>query len=162
MKFSIGTASSNMEFEEDIRLIKSSLLYADEIELIGMAEYAIFNYLPKCLTSASDVEIVIKNLISLLGAFDNEDAKEMVKQLEEANNKLFPFLPQLKKKGKRSKQEILAQWQLRESMGQFRAELNTFYNEFMNTHGINKIQELINRNIISVYDYSYNGFSLMN
>lgn len=43
MKFTIGTASSSMEFEEDIRLIKSSLLYADEIELIGMAEYAIFN-----------------------------------------------------------------------------------------------------------------------
>ena len=49
MKFSIGTASSNMEFEESLKLIKSSLLYADEIELIGMAEYAVFNYLPKCL-----------------------------------------------------------------------------------------------------------------
>ena len=42
MKFSIGTASSSLEFEEDMRLIKSSLLYADEIELIGMAEYAVF------------------------------------------------------------------------------------------------------------------------
>jgi hypothetical protein len=31
MKFIIGTASSNMEFVEDLKLIKSSLLYADEI-----------------------------------------------------------------------------------------------------------------------------------
>ena len=32
MKFTIGTASSNMEFEEDYKLIKSALLYAAEIE----------------------------------------------------------------------------------------------------------------------------------
>lgn len=43
-----------------ICLINGSLLYADEIELIGMAEYAIFNYLPKCLISTSDFEIVIR------------------------------------------------------------------------------------------------------
>ena len=66
MKFSIGTASSNMEFEEDIRLIKSSLLYADEIELIGMAEYAIFIYLPKCLKNPTDIETLFSNLSSLL------------------------------------------------------------------------------------------------
>ena len=41
MKFTIGTASSSMEFAEDMKLIKSSLIYADEIELIGMAEYDI-------------------------------------------------------------------------------------------------------------------------
>ena len=39
MKFSIGTASSSLEFEEDMRLIKSSLLYADEIELIGLKRW---------------------------------------------------------------------------------------------------------------------------
>ena len=49
MKFTIGTASSSMNFEEDLKLIKSSLLYADSIELIGMAEYAIYNYLPRCI-----------------------------------------------------------------------------------------------------------------
>lgn len=91
MKFSIGTASSSMEFEEDMRLIKSSLLYADEIELIGMAEYAVFNYLPKCLTSTSDFEIIIKNLISLLRAFDNEDAKIIVMKLEDVHNQYCPI-----------------------------------------------------------------------
>ena len=59
MKFTIGTASSNMEFKEDLKLIKSSLLYADEIELIGMAEYAVFNYLPKCLSEANEINEII-------------------------------------------------------------------------------------------------------
>lgn len=98
MKFTIGTASSSMEFEEDIRLIKSSLLYADEIELIGMAEYAIFNYLPKCLLSTSDFDSVISNLISLLSAFDNEEAKALLSQLENIQDRFLPYLPQLKKR----------------------------------------------------------------
>ena len=59
MKFTIGTASSNMEFEEDYKLIKSALLYADEIELIGMAEYAIYNYLPKCFSNAKEIEKIL-------------------------------------------------------------------------------------------------------
>ena len=42
MKFTIGTVSGYLEFTEDINLIKSSLLYADEIEMIGMLEYAVF------------------------------------------------------------------------------------------------------------------------
>lgn len=89
-----------MEFEEDIRLIKSSLLYADEIELIGMAEYAIFNYLPKCLLSTSEFDSVISNLISLLSAFDNEEAKALLSQLENIQVRFLPYLPQLKKKEK--------------------------------------------------------------
>lgn len=160
MKFTIGTASSSMEFEEDIRLIKSSLLYADEIELIGMAEYAIFNYLPKCLTSANDLETIISNLISLLGAFDNENAKIIRSQLEDIQIQLSPILPHLKKKKKRNKQEILAQWQFRNLESQCRIQLNTSYQELVNNPGINQLQSLVDRNIISVYDYSYNGFSL--
>lgn len=160
MKFSIGTASSSMEFEEDMRLIKSSLLYADEIELIGMAEYAVFNYLPKCLTSTSDFEIIIKNLISLLRAFDNEDAKIIVRKLEDVHNQILPYLPQLKKKKRRSRQEILAQMQFKNLYDQCRSLLNSSYDELMNNPGINRIQGLIDRNVISVYDYSHNGFSL--
>ena len=55
MKFTIGTVSSNMEFSETLKLIKSSLLYADEIELIGMIEYAIFAYLPNRILNAKDI-----------------------------------------------------------------------------------------------------------
>ncbi len=46
MKFTIGTASTSLGVEEVYSLIKSSLLYADEIELIGMLEYALFNGWP--------------------------------------------------------------------------------------------------------------------
>ncbi len=40
-KFTIGTISNSLDLAEDLKLIKSSILYADEIELIGMAEYGI-------------------------------------------------------------------------------------------------------------------------
>lgn len=49
MKFSIGTVSNFQEYENTLRLIKSSLLYADEIELIGLTEYAVFKYLPSIM-----------------------------------------------------------------------------------------------------------------
>lgn len=160
MKFTIGTASSSMEFEEDIRLIKSSLLYADEIELIGMAEYAIFSYLPKCLTSSKDFEIIISNLITLIGAFDNEEAKITKSQLEDIQIQLSPFLPYLKKKKRRNKQEILAQLKFKDLESQFRIQLSEAYQELVNNPGINHIQDLVDRNIINIYDYSYNGFSV--
>ena len=160
MKFTIGTASSSMEFEEDIRLIKSSLLYADEIELIGMAEYAIFNYLPKCLSSANDFEIIINNLIPLLNAFDNEDANTIKSQLLDIQEQLPQLLSQLKKKKRRNKQEIIAQWQMRNLENQSRIQLNAAYQELLNNPGINQLQTLVDRSIISIYDYSYNGFSV--
>lgn len=46
MKFTIGTVSNFQEYDQDINLIKSSLLYADDIELIGLTEYTVFKYLP--------------------------------------------------------------------------------------------------------------------
>lgn len=84
MKFSTGTASSNMEFEESLKLIKSSLLYADEIELIGMAEYAVFNYLPKCLT----------------------EAYGLAEQLTKLNMALEPIMRHLKKKNIEQKKKL--------------------------------------------------------
>lgn len=159
MKFTIGTASSNMTFEEDIRLIKSSLLYADEIELIGMAEYTVFNYLPKCI-DAKDFEKIISNLISLLRAFENEQSIEFVRQLEDVKNRLSPHLPLLKKKKGRTRQEILAQAQFRRLEEDCIEQLNKFYTDFANSPGTQTIQSLIDREVVSVYDYSYSQFSL--
>ena len=107
MKFSIGTASSNMEFEESLKLIKSSLLYADEIELIGMAEYAVFNYLPKCLSGAKDFESIVAKLVPFFESFDNPEAQGLADQLTELSVVLEPILPHLKKKKHRTKEEIL-------------------------------------------------------
>ena len=44
MKFTIGTISNFQDYSKDLNLIKSAVLYADEIELIGMVEYGLFNH----------------------------------------------------------------------------------------------------------------------
>ena len=51
MKFTIGTVSNSLNLLEELKLIKSSILYADEIELIGMVEYAVYKYLQKMFLS---------------------------------------------------------------------------------------------------------------
>lgn len=160
MKFTIGTASSNMNFEEDLKLIKSSLLYADTIELIGMAEYAIYNYIPKCFDSSTSVEKIMKNFISLLQAFDNIEAKELLDQLRVVSDSLTPYMPYIKKKKNRSKQEILAQMQYQKVEKQLVEMIANAKNELLNSDGAKELQSMIDRNIISVYDYSYNGFSV--
>ncbi len=160
MKFTIGTASSSMEFEEDLKLIKSSLLYADEIEIIGMAEYAIYKFLPKCCLGTKDIEGIVHNLSLLLNAFDNEEAKGMAKQLGKVREELAPYMPYLKKKKNRSRQEIIAQIKCQQFEKQIRGSLNDSLRELLSSGGINEIQKLIDREVVSVYDYSYNGFSL--
>ena len=160
MKFTIGTASSSMNFEEDLKLIKSSLLYADSIELIGMAEYAIYNYLPRCFDGSTNIENMLKCFIPFLEAFDNPEAKALIEQLNAVGNSLDPYMPYIKKKKNRSKQEILAQMQYQKAEKQLATMVANAKTELLNSNGIKEIQGMIDRNIISVYDYSYNGFSV--
>lgn len=160
MKFTIGTASSNMRFEEDLKLIKSSLLYADEIELIGMAEYAIFQYLPKCLVGAKDIGELLGAFIPFLNSFDNDVAKDMVGQLIELQTQVDPYLPLLRKNKKRTKQEILAQNKVKQVEKQTRESLENVIKDLVIQNGSSDIQDLIDRNIITVYDYSYNDFGV--
>ena len=61
MKFTIGTVSGHLEFTEDINLIKSALLYADEVEIIGILEYAVFKYLPSRVNDAKNLEELMTN-----------------------------------------------------------------------------------------------------
>lgn len=160
MKFTIGTASSSMEFAEDMKLIKSSLLYADEIELIGMAEYAIYNYLPKCIAKANDIDGILSAFIPFLGAFDNKEANEMVEQLRNLKQQIFPYMPYLKKKKKRNKQEILAQIKMGQVEKECRESFDVMINSLIEQSGAKDIQKLVDRKIISVYDYSYNNFGI--
>lgn len=160
MKFTIGTASSSMEFKEDLKLIKSSLLYADEIELIGMAEYAIYNYLPKCFSEANDIEKIINNFIPLLNAFDNKEAKLLVEQLTALKEQVSPYMPFLKKKKKRNKHEILAQIQTKQIENQCKDMLDAAIKSLLDEGEASKLYNLIERKIVTVYDYSYNGFSI--
>lgn len=160
MKFTIGTASSSMEFAEDMKLIKSSLLYADEIELIGMAEYAIYNYLPKCIAKANDIDGILSAFIPFLGAFDNKEANEMVEQLRNLKQQISPYMPYLKKQKKRNKQEILAQIKMGQVEKECRESFDVMINSLIEQSGAKDIQNLVDRKIISVYDYSYNNFGI--
>ena len=160
MKFSIGTASSNMEFEESLKLIKSSLLYADEIELIGMAEYAVFNYLPKCLSGAKDFESIVAKLVPFFESFDNPEAQGLADQLTELSVVLEPIMPHLKKKKHRTKEEILAQIKIRQATNECNALMQQAISSLMSQNGTKSIQNLVDRKLVSIYDYSHNGFSM--
>ena len=160
MKFSIGTASSNMEFEESLKLIKSSLLYADEIELIGMAEYAVFNYLPKCLSGAKDFESIVAKLVPFFESFDNPEAQGLADQLTELSVVLEPIMPHLKKKKHRTKEEILAQIKMRQATNECNALMQEAISSLMSQNGTKSIQNLVDRKLVSIYDYSHNGFSM--
>lgn len=160
MKFTIGTASSNLDFAEDMKLIKSSLLYADEIELIGMAEYAIYNYLPRCIAKANDIDGIISAFIPFLRAFDNKEANELAEQLKSLGQQISPYKPYLKKRKKRSRQEILAQIKVEQVEKQCKETFDVMLDCLMEQSGAKNIRHLVDEKIISVHDYSYNDFGL--
>lgn len=160
MKFTIGTASSSLDFEEDLKLIKSSLLYADEIELIGMAEYAVFKYLPDRIDSVKDIRTLADSFIPLLKSINVSGSKEIVQQLELIKEQIVPFEPFLKKNKHRTRQEILAQMQVSKVMNQSRQTLLDAMSQFTGTPGAKSIENLIEKNIISVFDYKNSDFNL--
>ena len=160
MRFTIGTASSSLEFEEDIKLIKSSLLYADEIELIGMAEYAIFKYLPRTIHSVKDIDTFVGALVPLLNSIKMDGTDEIITQLEGLKAQIAPYRSHLNKKKHRSKQEIIAQMKMDKLMEQCRDVLSESVMQFTETPSAKEIDKLIEQGIITVFDYGYNDFNL--
>ena len=69
-------------------------------------------------------------------------------------------MPYLRKKHKRNKQEIFAQIKMHQVEKICKASLETEFNNLLNQTGARQIQNLIDRKIITVYDYSYTGFSV--
>ena len=82
----------------------------------------------------------------------------MVQKLEYTQQQLKLFAPYLKKKKQRSKQEILAQRQMETVEKQIREQLANSMEEFFSAYGSQEIKNLIDRNIISVYDYKFKRF----
>lgn len=160
MKFTIGTVSDSMEFDEDLKLIKSSLLYADEVELIGMAEYAVYKYIPRCLNNAKDIDGMMGSFIPMLESIDTREAQDLVVTLKNSYAQIAPYIPYLKKKKNRSKQEIIAQKYVVKEMESCIKSLEIVFQELFNYPGTKTIQELIEKNIISVYDYKFVGFDI--
>ena len=88
MKFTIGTVSSSPNLTEDLKLIKSSILYADEIELIGMMEYALYKYMPANVFGAKDLESIIPAWILFIESIHPEGGETMVQKLEYTQQQL--------------------------------------------------------------------------
>ncbi len=158
MKFTIGTVSNNTDFTEDLQLIKSSLLYADEIELIGMVEYAILNYLPTVLENAKDIYSLIGAIRPLLRAIDNQDTKKLEVQLEDILVQLEPYRSVLTKKKKRNRQELLAQMRMEQELKKIRLVLDEALLPVLNSDGANQLLSLAQDGLISIHDYKYRDF----
>ncbi len=100
MKFTIGTVSGYLEFTEDINLIKSSLLYADEIEMIGMIEYAVFKYLPNRVNDAKSLEELMTNWVPFLESVEVPGRTEILTQIRDLQDQFTVINPILRKKKK--------------------------------------------------------------
>ena len=160
MKFTIGTVSDSLEFGEDLKLIKSSLLYADEVELIGMAEYAAYKYIPRCLNNARDIDGLMGSFIPLLESIDTQEAQDLVVTLKNLYAQIAPYMSYLKKKRNRTPQEIMAQEIVASVLEQCRKSLAMAFQDLLKYPSTKSIQELIEQNIISVYDYKFEGFDI--
>ena len=160
MKFTIGTVSSNMEFAETLNLIKSSLLYADDIELIGMIEYAVFAYLPNRILNPRDISELLNCITPFLKSIDIPGGKELLGQIEDVSSQLEIYRPVLTKKKRRTTDEILAQMKMQQVMKQAQEEISNGLSGMLNTEGSQALKSLIDRNIISVYDYGYDDFEV--
>ena len=160
MRFTIGTVSSSIEFEEDLKLIKSSLLYADEVELIGMAEYAVYKYLPRQLSDAKDLDSLITCFVPLLNGFDDEQMQDMAKQLMNVSDMLAPYKPLLNKKKHRTKQEIMAQMKAKQGEKQCRDLFDKAVQELQKHPATQEIKGLVEKNQISIFDYGFNNFNI--
>ena len=160
MKFTIGTVSSNMEFAETLNLIRSSLLYADDIELIGMIEYAVFVYLRNRILKPKDISQLLNCITPFIKSIDVPGGKELLVQIEDVTAQLEIYRPILTKKKGRTKNEILAQMKMKEVLKQSQEEISNGLAELLNTEGSQALKSLIERNIISVYDYGYDDFEV--
>ena len=160
IKFTIGTASNDIQFDETIRLIKSSLLYADEIELLGLLEFTAFCYLPRRINNIQNLEQLINVITPCLKGMDLDGGKELLAQVEDMSAQLKEFSPILSKKKLRSRNEILAQMQAKQLFLQGYDEIKSGFQSLFNSRGSQEISSLVKNNIVTVHDYSTDDYVL--
>lgn len=159
MKFTIGTLSTMDDFSKDIDLIKSCLLYADEIELIGMVEYAVFKYLPDLINSNKNLTQILSSVESFLKAVQVPNSEETIGNLEYALNLLRFSSPLHNKKKYRTPDEIKAQIKAnaiqKELITKFEKEV---MEPLANRPYSAQITDLIQKGLVSVFDYEMTAF----
>ena len=158
MKFTIGTVSGHLEFTEDINLIKSALLYADEVEIIGILEYAVFKYLPSRVNDAKNLEELMTNWIPFLESVKVPEGNEILVQIRGLQEKFERIRPILTKNKKRTKQEILTQIQTKKVETQIYDIFNAAIDDILKQSKSEVLKSLVDQNIINIFDYGYEDF----
>ncbi len=153
MKFTIGTVSNFQEYENTLRLIKSSLLYADEIELIGLTEYAVFRYLPSIMDGGKDLDALIDGMIPFLKSIEIPNKDVIMQQLESAQSQLQIFAPVLKKKKYRTPNELKAQIKVNTAKKELQVQLNEALAQLVTEPSSIELQRLVRDKIVSIFDY---------
>lgn len=153
MKFTIGTVSKFQEYEEEIKLIKASLLYADDIELIGITEYIVYMYLSNVLDGNKEIDALLQGIIDFLRSVQFPNKEETLQKLETAQLQLKLFKPKLKNKRHRSHDELLAQIRFNQLKSDLKPEFENALHQFVDGTYSQELQKLIDNNIVSVFDY---------
>ena len=153
MKFTIGTVSNFQEYENTLRLIKSSLLYADEIELIGLTEYAVFKYLPSIMDAGKDLDALIEGMLPFLQSIEIPNKDVVMQQLEYAQSQLQVFAPVLRKRKHRTPNEIKAQIKVNALKKDLQLQLSEAMKQLVTKPSSIELQELVEKNIVSIFDY---------
>lgn len=157
MKFTIGTISNFQDYSKDLNLIKSAVLYADEIELIGMVEYAVFRYIPSILDDQKSLEDMVSSIITLVKSIQFPGKEEMLPQLETAQEQLLLVNPFLGKRKHRTTAEIKLQIQAKKVQGQVSEQMQGVLKQLISQPEAKELQELVRQNIVSVFDYGIEG-----
>ena len=158
VKFTIGTATS--DFSETLNLIKSSLLYADETELIGLLEYAVFSYIPYKMENAKDIGQILDFISIVLKSTDVAESEAILSEVDSLSESIKQYKPMLAKKKHRLKDEILAQAKMRKVFSLCKEEIEQHLGQLWNNPESQQIKSLVDNRIISVHDYSYQEFNL--
>lgn len=153
MKFSIGTISNFQEYADILRLIKSSLLYADEIELIGLTEYMVFKYLPSIMDGGKELDSLIAGMQTFLKSIETPNKDAIMQQLEFAQNQLEIITPVLKKKKHRTPNEIKAQMKFNAEKRKLQVQLMESLQQLVTSSSSVELQKLVEKNIVSIFDY---------
>lgn len=159
MKFTIGTVSNFQKYEKDLNLIKSSLLYADEIELIGLTEYIVFKYLPSILDSNQDFDAFLNGMILFFRSINMPNKEEFLQQMELVKNQVEIISPALKKKKMRTPSELQAQMKMNRLRKELKEQLNAVSEQFVNEPTSQELQMLVNNKIVSIFDYQLQGIN---
>ena len=101
---------------------------------------------------------MIPALRSFLQSLKPAGSEELLGQLDYADAQLQILTPYLKRKKHRSKQEIIAQMKFKQLEIQCREQLKSGIQQLYIHPGTQEIKNYVDRNIVSVYDYDFDGF----